>query len=145
MLILIAALVALSGCTSQLAASGEYVVIETATADVLQKHPAEAKAVQQLATDLPAILNGTILPTQEATDFQLIVTELQTNQGSKGVIAAAALDGITTQIAANANPNKTAESVASGALNGANAALVQTVSAAIAAGARVVIASQPAT
>lgn len=128
----------ISGCSSQLAASGEYVVIETATAAVLQKHPAEAKAVQQLAIDLPSILNGTILPAQEQADFQLIVAELQKDQGPNGVVAAAAMDGITTQIAANSSNTK-APTLASGA----NQALITLVSNAIAAGAKIVVTANP--
>jgi len=121
----------------QLIASGSYIGIEAATAAILQKNPGMLPGLTQLAADLPAIANGTILPAEEAADLASIVQQLQASQGQNGVIIAALLDGTVTQV--QSNVNHSAPSI----LTGVASSYVLMAAHSIAAGCKVVASALP--
>jgi hypothetical protein len=114
-----AAMLSLTACNfNQAGASATYIAAETATADLISKHPEYVPAVKALVADWTKFENGTITPADEVALLQTIVTA---TKAKVTPTEAALLDGAIQQILANQN------STAPTPLQGSAAAIITTV------------------
>jgi len=95
------AALALTACSlNQAEASAVYIAAETGTAALINKNPALIPTVNLLVADWAKFENGTIVPSDEVTLLQSIVT---VTKAKLNPTEAAALDGAVQQILANQN------------------------------------------
>jgi hypothetical protein len=109
----------LSACTLNKAeASAVYIAAETGTAALINKNPQVIPVINLLVADWAKLQNGTIVPSDEVTLLQSIVT---VTKAKLNPTEAAALDGAVQQVLANQN------ATAPTPLQGAAGAIITTV------------------